>query len=257
MKYFDASPMIGAHFAPREGKFFSAEDLIEEMDFFGIDEALVYNGLAREYDFQTGNSTLMESIKEMPRLHACWVAGLHHFGVLSEPRNFVKEAIASGVKILRLFFGGPLSDFDQIDVLAYRHLFDELEKHLFPVIIEFESGDTLSSLQIIDLDKLLAEFPKLPVILATTRTSGLEIRALCSRMEKFINLHLMTCGLHGNGLIEAFVSEFGHDRLVFGTNFPWFGAGQTKIALAYTNLSEQARQAIAYENLDRLIRRIK
>ena len=253
MKYFDVSAMIGAHFAPRESHFFTASDLMEELGFFGIDEAIVYHGLAREYDFATGNIAILECIKDVPRLHGCWVVGLHHMGALPPPRQLVKEAIAHGIKAARLFFGGLLSDSSQVDVLAYGELLAELERHRLPTIVEFEGDSTLSVREIMDMDVMLSQFPELPVILLGSRMSGLEIRALYPRLERFQNLHIATCGLQLNGLIENIVTRFGQERLVFAANFPWFGGGQAKIALAYADISNEARQAIASDNISRLI----
>lgn len=55
MIYCDVNAMVGAHFAPREGRFFGVNDLIEEMDFFGIDEVLVYHKMTGEYNLNLGN----------------------------------------------------------------------------------------------------------------------------------------------------------------------------------------------------------
>ena len=253
MKYFDAGAMIGAHFAPRSGRFLTASDLVEELDFFGLDQALVYHGLAREYDFAIGNAALLQDIKDIPRLRPCWVVGLHHTGALPPPPQLVAQALHQGVQAVRLFFGGLLSDSDQIDILAYQELLTELQNHRIPTIVEFESGSTLTTRQIMDLDLLLSQFPQLPLILSTARLSGLEIRALYPRLQRFPNLRLATWGLQLNGLIESIVSQFGPQRLIFATGFPSFGAGQTRIALAYAQIPNPARQAIASDNLSQLI----
>ena len=45
----------------------------------------------------------------------------------------------------------------------------------------------------------------------------------------------------------------GAERLVYGSNFPWYKAGQTRVALAYAEIPEADRALIAGENLRRLI----
>lgn len=256
MKYFDLSPMVGPHFAPRLGRHYTIADLLDELDWFGIDEALVYHGLAREYDFSAGNSVLLDSIKDVTRLHACWVVGLHHTGTLPQPNVFVQTAISAGVEAVRLFFGGLLSDSSCLDVFAYSELFAELEKYHMPTIFEFEGVSGISVREIIELDAILIRFPHLPVILTASRFTGVEIRSLFPRLEKFENLHLATCGLQTNCLIEDIAVRFGHEKLIFATNLPWFGGGQAKIALAYANISDSAKQAIAYGNLRQMIKGI-
>lgn len=257
MKYFDANAMIGAHFAPRQGKSFGADDLIEEMDLFGIDEALVFHGLAREYDFQVGNQELADSIAKAPRLHPSWVVGLHHTGSMPPPKDLVISAVANRVEAVRLFFGGPLSDSPFIDVFSYRELFAQLEEHRLPTFIEFEDKPKISAEQIKQFDEVLETFPDLPVILSAIAVGEVSARALYPRMERYGNLRVDISCLHTTYLIEDMVKKFGVERLIFGTHYPWFNAGQVKIALAYADISPKERQAIACENLKGLIKEIR
>ena len=258
MKYFNANAMIGAHFAPRQGKFFGVDDLIEEMDFFGIDEALVYHGMAMEYDLAIGNKDLIQCIAKIPRLHPCWVVGQFHSGHTLSSKELIKDAVDNNVEAVRLYFGGRFGDGAFIDMLLYRRLFTELEKHRFPTFIEFDENVEISSEQVGQLDKLLEDFPELPVILSA-RTIGFEIQRhiIYPRMDRYRNLHIEISGAMTNCLIENIVKKFGSEQLIFGTRYPWFGSGQARIALSYADISEKEHEAIAYDNLHTLIRRIK
>jgi len=256
MLYFDANAMIGAHFGPREGKFFTATDLLEEMDFFGIDEALVYHGLAREYDFVLGNQQLMVDIAKLPRLHPCWVVGFHYGRTMPPPKALLEDALQNGVKAVRLFFGSHLSHSMVLDLVSHQELFRELEKHRFPTIVEFEDSTQLLAEHILQLDKVLEAFSSLPIILSAPKV-WTELKLLYPRMAKHPQLYMEISGLHGNGVMEDLVKNFGAQRLIFGTRFPWFSGGQVKIALAYSNISPEEKEAIAGGNLSKLIRGVQ
>lgn len=251
MKYLNANAMIGAHFAPREGRFFGAEDLIEEMDFFGIDEALVHHGLAREYDQEVGNAQLLDEVRNHPRLHPCWIAETHQSGEYPRPAEFVQRALDNGVAAVKLSLG-TLGDTALPDIVTYRELFGELEKRRFPTFVFFE-GLTPTPDNIRQLDEVLGEFPALPLIVSLLRAPGDIMRMLHARMAAFGNLRLETAGIHFTGGLEYITGTFGADRLIYSTWFPYFGSGQTRIALAYADLKDSDREVIAYWNLKNLI----
>lgn len=257
MKYFDANTMIGANFSPREGKFFGVEDLLNELDFYGINEALVYHGLARDYDLRIGNETLIKTLAHEPRLHSCWIIGMHQCRTCWSPQKLIAKALACKVKVFRLHFGGPLSDLPQIDILCYQELFQELAAHHFPVIIEFEGNVSIGGQDVMHLDPVLEQFPAIPIILSGLRITGQELKAIYPRLEKFRQLHVMTSFLHLAGVIEDIVDKFGYERLISGSNYPYFNSGTTKISLAYADISDDARQHIAWNNIRQLMYRVK
>ena len=78
ISFFDGNCVIGMRSIRRSGcageaEFYSLEDLLAEMDYAGIDDALVYHSLAKEYVPMLGNRQLMDEISGHERLHPCWV----------------------------------------------------------------------------------------------------------------------------------------------------------------------------------------
>lgn len=256
MKYLDAHCMIGPHYEPRDGRLFTAEDLIEEMDFYGVDEAVVYYGTAREYDFDIGNKDLLKEISTKHRLHPCWVLGLHYTGKLPHPKIYIPQAINSGVKLFRLFFGSFISESTYIDVPAYDELFQVLEEYNCPVLVEFESTFKLGPTEVVQIDGILKNYPKLPVILGSLCYDRLVIQ-LIPRMMLYPNLYLMTSGMHAQNDISLLVSKGFGERLIYGSGFPWFSGGMTKIALAYESIAIHDKEKIAGKNLERLMKGVR
>lgn len=256
MKYLDAHCMTGAHYEPRNGKLLTADILLEEMNFYGIDEAVVYHAMAREHDFNIGNMQLLKDIAGKPRLHPCWVLGLHYTGKLPHPKVYIPEAIKSGVQLFRLFFGSFISESVHIDLIAYAELFKVLQEHNCPLMVEFESTFKLNPAEMLQVDGILESYPKLPVILGSLCYDRLNIQ-LIPRMERFCNLYLMTSGMHAQSDISILVNAGYGERLIFGSGFPWFSGGMTKIALAYEEISEDYKNKIAWSNLKNLMKGVK
>jgi len=257
MKFFDANAMLGAHFAPYANKFPDPLELLAEMNFFGIEEALVYHGLAKEYNTEIGNKKLLKEIADFPRLHPCWVIAPHHTGEISAPAELITDMFKKGVKTGRLFFGGPLSYGELPDFLTYRELFVIFNQYQIPLIIEFEQSELLTWANIISLDTFLEHFPDVPFIVGAPKIGGNIDRVLYPRLEKYKNLYIELSGYQHAREIENMVKHFGSKRLIFGTRFPWYGIAQTMINLTYAHISEEDKNAIAGENFKGLLRKGK
>jgi len=252
MRFFDVNAMIGPCYAPRHGQSPRAEDLLADMDLYGIEQTVVFHGLAYEYHGMTGNRELTEVVAGEPRLQAAWVVGLHQAGQYPPPEELVAELVASGAVAARFFWGGALSETSFPDEEAHEQLWGELERHRVPTIACFDESATISGPQTAQITGMLKGFPNLPVVLSFARMAR-DAAVLCDRLERYPNLHVETTGLMTDYLLEGLVQRFGAGRLLFGSNFPWYKAGQTRIALAYAEIPEGDKALIAGDNLRRLI----
>lgn len=252
MRFFDLNAMIGPCFAPRLGRSPRVEDLLADMDLYGVDQSLVFHGLAYEYHGMTGNRELLKVVADEPRLQAAWVLGLHHAGQYPPPGELVAELVESGAVAARFFWGGLLSETSFPDYDAHETLWGELERRRVPTIVCFDEAATVTGSQIAALSGMLKGFPELPVILSFARM-GKDFAVLYDKLDRYPNLHVDTTGLMIDHMIEDLVQRAGAGRLLFGSNFPWYKAGQTRIALAYAGLSAAEKSMIAGENLERLI----
>jgi len=98
---------------------------------------------------------------------------------------------------------------------------------------------------------LLKSYPRLPLIMANC--SYRHNRYLYPLLEKFLNLFVETSRFMGGGAIEDVVKHFGARPLLFGTNLPQY-TGTAGIALiAYADIEDKEKDAIAGGNLRRLI----
>jgi len=252
MRFFDLNAMIGPCFAPRLERQPEAGHLLADMDLYGIERSLVFHGLAYEYHGMTGNRELVEVVAREPRLQAAWVVGLHHAGQYPPPEDLVAELVESGAVAARFFWGGVLSETSLPDYDAHEALWGELERRRVPTIVCFDEAATVTGSQIAELSGMLKGFPELPVILSFARM-GKDFALLYEKLDRYPNLHVETTGLMIDHMVEDLVQRAGAGRLLFGSNFPWYKAGQTRIALAYAQLSEDEKAMIAGENLERLI----
>src|SRR5437868_1825276 len=70
---FDANCCLGTSNLAQSSLPLSPMELLEEMDRYGISDALVYHAWAECYSTSIGNEKLLNEIAFHPRLHACCV----------------------------------------------------------------------------------------------------------------------------------------------------------------------------------------
>jgi predicted TIM-barrel fold metal-dependent hydrolase len=70
----------------------------------------------------------------------------------------------------------------------------------------------------------------------------------------FKNVYLeLTALFDDRGILEKFVAEAGSDRMLFGTDLPWFDPHQAVGALLSAHISDEDRHNICHRNAERLL----
>jgi predicted TIM-barrel fold metal-dependent hydrolase len=244
MDFFDCNVILGPLTAPLTRAFPYVDDLLAEMDRGGISRALVYHSLAREWHAPAGNEALMSVIADQERLEPCWVLLPPAAGEMPAPQQLLAQMEEAGVRAVRLF---PSLDVHNFSLAAWcsGSLLAALEEARTPTFID------LDQLRWEMLADLLERYPHLPVVL--TNVSYRIDRYLYPLWERHTNLHVELSGYQGQRAIEAVCERFGPERLLFGTHLPESDAGPTLAHLAYAEIDESAKLAIAGGNLERLL----
>jgi predicted TIM-barrel fold metal-dependent hydrolase len=240
MKLFDCTCGFGLY-RTRVFRFArTAADLIEEMDWCGIDQALVYH-TAQRFDLPSnGNDILMKEIQEYPRLIPTWAVLPSHTGEQASVDNIVKGMREQGIRALRLF---PEDHRYFLDDVTWGDQMAVYQERRIPVFIRANLGK---------IKELLRSFPDL-VVATGSQGSNPQDRYAWPLIERYPNLYYDTSGYLVDGIIEEFCQRYGADRLLFATGFPDNASGTALLRLAHAEISESDREAIAFGNISRLL----
>jgi hypothetical protein len=248
MEFFDANCFIGTPAAGLLRPAPTAGSLLEQMDRSGIGRALVWHVAQRDCGAGTGNRLLTEAIAPHPdRLTGVWSVLPQQTGEMPEPEELCRRMAEAGVRALRAW---P----QQHRFLLRRESMGDLleamvEKHI-PLMLSVPG--TLSWEACYDL---LADFPRLVCILADMRSWGTD-RYFRPLVRSYPNCYVSIDTYYLDGGIEAFVQDYGPDRMLFGTGFPGHEHGAMMLALRHAEVPEEARRAIAGGNLRRLLEEV-
>jgi len=253
LHYFDAHCYVGRYKTFRPGSFYRTEDLLREMERFGIEEALVTHSMSREHHPIDGNAAVLAEIKGRPNLHPSWAFLPPTSRELPKPAELIPRMIANGVRAAKLLYGSytfPISEW------CIGELLDELEIHQAPTFldpdVELDNCD-MDRFDWDGVDNLCRAHPNLPVILSEFRIRSSN-RLLYQLLEKHPNLRVEISGYWAHHAIEFITREFGAYRLLFGTRMPVRDPACAICQVAYSDVSDADKRLIAGDNLRNLLR---
>lgn len=249
--YFDACCILGQslRFGPHHPC--TATQLLEEMDHYGIHEALVLDSMSVATNPMLGNQRILEVTRDEPRLHPAWALFLPSSREFPPPEEIIAQMREGGVGAAWLFYKHfllPLADW------ATDELLDPLAEARVPLFLSPDSNleGYSDRTDWSDVVALCKRHPKLPVIVSENRIYRSQ-RALYEALNACPNLHLDLSSVWLHHRIEFICREFGASRLVWASHLPERTPGTPLMQLNYSDISEEELAQIAGGNLRRMM----
>ncbi|MBO3803304.1 MAG: hypothetical protein JTT11_05440, partial [Candidatus Brockarchaeota archaeon] len=186
MDFFDCNACFGVSQVPLSlRQAATAEELVQEMEFCGISEALVYHAAMRDDAPYVGNELLTEAIRGFKNLHGSWAIAPCQTGEQEPPPAFLRRMRRHGIRALRAF---PSKHRYLLDGIAFGPLFRLLAKRKVPLFLSVsESSGGRSGWALVE--QLLLEFPSL-VLVATDHGPWGDDRFFRPLLERFKGLRI-------------------------------------------------------------------
>lgn len=245
IKFFDCHCAVGRRMVKNPGSFHETDELLRKMELYGIDNAMVYHTMAKDYAPVIGNQMLMDEIIDHPNLKAVWVVLPHHTGEFPDPAELEKQLKLHNISAVRIFPSGHDHGFSLKDWCS-GELLRMLEECRIPMMIGLNQLSSWDSLH-----DLLFDYPNLRVILT-------DLHYNCGRnlyplFKKFEHLYVETIGFKVFDGIEDVCKRFGAERLIFGSCAPLYSGGAAVGMITYARITHEEKSKIASGNLEKLI----
>ena len=220
------------------------EAIVAELDHCGVAEALVWHRDAWERDFDTANERMIE-LDAFPRLHPAMTFVPTCCAEMPCAVDFVKQLRARGAQAVRAF---PARHRYSLDPVACGDLIDLFTVYSVPVFMplaEVPGGWE-------GVYTLMRNFPRLRLVLTETGCWG-EDRFFRPLMKTYEHFYITTNRLETAGQLKDLVDRAGATRILFGSGLPHNYPGGYVLMLARAGLTDEARDAIAHRNIERLL----
>ena len=244
MRFFDCNAFFGLPALRPLMPVPTAEMLLAEMDRAGIERALVWHIAQHDASPQLGNRLLAEAIAPHERLAGCWTVLPNHAHEFPRPDALFEQMRQARVAAIRIF---PASHRFPANALALGELLEAMVARRVPLFLSLRRGIGWPGVY-----SLLAEFPKLVCVVCDHGCWG-EDRSFRPLLASYPHVYVDTAQYLLDGGIESLVADFDAGRLLFGSGFPESYHGGMTLALRHARIPDDAKQAIAAGNLERIL----
>ncbi|MEA3366438.1 MAG: hypothetical protein U9Q79_12430 [Candidatus Hydrogenedentes bacterium] len=240
MRIFDCDAAFGRGTTPIPRELETADDLLAEMDHCGIEQALVWHRDARERSFARGNARISE-LKGYSRLHRSCTIMPHTSREGFTEADLFEYLQVEDIRAVRAF---PATHCYLLDPISCGDLLELLTAYRVPLFVSLaEIQDQWQGVY-----NLMRNFPHLTLVLTQTGCWGQD-RYFRPLMRGFPRFFLSTNRFETAGQLKSLVNDLGFERLVFGSGLPFNNPGGYIMMIARADISDDAKQAIAFDNL--------
>ena len=224
-----------------------AEAMIHTMDAAGV-RLLVFSHHAALFSPDIGNRLSIEAVRRHPgRLRAYCVMNPNY------PELMAQDLRAFEVLCPDVFVGFKfLSDYHQVSLtdIRYRPVWEYAEARGLLVLAHTWGGSTYDGEAVIQ--EVADRYPHVKFLLGHACHGHWDAAVALAR--NFPNIYLeLTAVFDDRGVLEKFVNEVGSDRLLFGTDLPWFDPHHALGVLANASITDEDRHNICHRNAERLL----
>lgn len=225
----------------------NAKELLEEMDFCGIDSAFIYHQVMVESDPEYGNKLILEEAKtNSSRLFPTWTLLPSITEENFAPEILIPKMQENGVKALRAY---PKKFRFFLDRITMGNMIDVMCEKKIPLFLSPQDGWEI-------IFDTLKTFPDLTVIITNYGLWGSD-RFFFPLINSYKNVYIDTSDYQVINGINKFYEKFGDERLVFGSNFPMDHFGGPITALLGSDLKQESIEKIASGNITRIMSEVR
>lgn len=222
------------------------EHMIQTMDECGV-KMLVFSHHMALFSPDTGNRTSVEAVRRFPdRLRAYCVINPNY------PEN-VSADLDSFEDFRDVYVGFKfLSDYHKVPVTdeRYRPAWEYADRHRLLLLMHTWGGSPYDGPEV--MSRALEKYPNARALLGHSCHGDWDAAVKLAR--DFPNVYLeLTAVFDDRGAIEKFASEAGSERMLFGTDLPWFDPHHAIGVLLSAKISDEDRHNICHRNAERLL----
>ncbi|MAE19263.1 hypothetical protein CMK12_10115 [Candidatus Poribacteria bacterium] len=218
----------------------NAQDLIDEMDKFGIRTCCVFSLEGVFGDETYGNNEVAAVVKQYPdRFIGFTLLNLNHGeAIVRKEMERGLEMGMRGIKLINAYHGYPEED-PLVDVAC-----EFADKH-GQFVLHHGWGSPAQ------IARLCETYPNACFFTGHATSAYGEVT------RRFDNLFICTCPLLGWEEAERLVEIYGADRILFGSDLTDLPIGWGMAQIIYAKISESDKRKILGENLKALQRKIE
>ncbi len=243
--FFDANCRIGRYFNGGPCAE-NAAALLREMDYYGVDKALVRHRNLDKGPLAT-NQSLAAMLKEdaAQRLTGVWCILPSQCDEIPEPEVFFRQMKENRIGAITL---SPFEHRYQPCRLTIGKIMDAAAERRIPVLLNAFASKWP------DLYRFVEVFQRNVLIYQETCGKWGSDRNIRPLLENYGNFYFETAGYWVPEGIRDLAERYGANRILYGSGFPTYDQGSGMLQLKQSGLAPSEVELIAGKNLERILK---
>lgn len=241
LKFFDANCSLGVD---EYGKGVHKGELLKDMDYFGIDKALVRSGIIFQNALYT-NEYISNAVRDEERLYGVWCILPEQCDELPKPDVFFDEMRKNRIVAITL---QPEKHRYVPNRLTIGRYMDAAAERKVPVLLDGFRGKWK------EMYEFMETFPNNVFLSMSASGKWGTDRNIRPLLENYANFYFELMGYWVPEGIYDLVEKYGADRIVYGSGFPQMDQGSPMLQLKQSGLGNEAIVKIAAGNLECIIK---
>jgi len=235
-------PFYGANYS-----YNTPEKMVNEMDRVGV-KMLVFCHHGTLMSPDIGNAPSIEAVRKFPNRLRAYCGVNPHFS------DVVKKEIKSFKKYSDVYVGFKfLPPYQEASLLheGYKPVLEFADDN--ELLILTHTWGYRDNCGPKPVRKLLEKYHKIKLLIGHSFHD--EWDAAIEIAKDFKNVYLeLTAVLDNRGVLESFVENVGSQRIVFGTDYPWFDHHYYIGSVLGADITDEDRKNILYRNAEKLLK---
>ena len=223
-----------------------ADAMIQTMDECGV-RMLVFSHHMALFAPDLGNGPSVQAVRRYPDRLRAYCALNPNYPEHFEADLATFEAhrdVYVGFKFLADYHGIAISDE------RYRAAWEYADQRELLILAHTWEGSPFDGPAVVR--QMAERYPRVKLLLGHSCHADWDTAVQLA--HDFANIYLeLTAVFDDRGVLEKFVQEAGSDRLLFGTDLPWFDPHQAVGALLSADISDEDRHNICHRNAEKLL----
>ncbi len=236
-----------AHYGPYQGIYFpkvTPEAMIDTMDRCGV-RLIIASGHMALVDPERGNAEMAEVISRFPERFRAYL------GLNPNYPDQLKQQLERFDDLPGFVGLKFLSDYHKYPITGdnYRPALEFAEQRRLPILMHTWGSSAYDSPQ--HVAELAGRHPGVRLLMGHSGHGDWQGTIKTAREHD--NVYLELCAAYAvRGVVDAFVARIGSERILFGTDLPWFDPHYGIGCVLMARISDEDRHNILHRNAERL-----
>lgn len=248
LPFFDVDVRVCG--GPGLGPFPDVPELLSEMDYYGVEKALVQHGNIAGGGAVLTNDELAEALQADTehRLLGVWCLLPSQCDEIPAPDELFRQMKEKRIAALTLYPGDHRFEPCR---MTLGKVMDAAAERRIPVLLKGFSEKWP------EIYRFVETFPDNIMIHCDNWGKWGHDRQVRPLLENFPNFYYALSGYWVMGGIRDLVERYGSRRILYGSGFPFYSQGSGMLQLRYSGMDSETVADIAGRNLERLMKEVQ